>query len=149
MTEYRIEREVVIEAPVDVVWHTITEPDQIARWFADRVDLEAKAGSRGTVAFDNPEGESTIAALVVEAVEPLSLFSFRWGHSEGQEPEAGNSLLVEFRLAQEGDERTRLRVLERGLDFLDWPDGDKRQYAVEHGSGWGTFLDRLQGLFAS
>ena len=149
MTEYRIEREVVIEAPVEVVWHTITEPDQIAQWFADRVDLEAKPGNRGTVAFDYPEGESHTAALVVEAVEPLSLFSFRWGHPEGQEPEAGNSLLVEFRLAQEGDERTRLRVLERGLDLLDWPDGDKRRYAEEHGSGWGTFLDRLRRLFAS
>ena len=28
-TEYRIEREIVIEAPVEVVWRTITEPDQM------------------------------------------------------------------------------------------------------------------------
>jgi uncharacterized protein YndB with AHSA1/START domain len=30
-----IEREVLIEAPVEVVWRTITEPDQMSQWFAD------------------------------------------------------------------------------------------------------------------
>jgi hypothetical protein len=39
-TEYQIEREIVIDAPVEVVWRTITEPDQISQWFADKVDLE-------------------------------------------------------------------------------------------------------------
>jgi uncharacterized protein YndB with AHSA1/START domain len=29
-----IEREVVIEAPVEVVWRTVTEPDQLSQWFA-------------------------------------------------------------------------------------------------------------------
>ena len=28
-----IEREIMIEAPVKVVWRTITEPDQISQWF--------------------------------------------------------------------------------------------------------------------
>ena len=31
MANFEIEREVVIDAPVDVVWRTITEPDQISR----------------------------------------------------------------------------------------------------------------------
>ena len=34
-----IEQEVVIAAPAEVVWRTITEPDQMRQWFADRVDL--------------------------------------------------------------------------------------------------------------
>jgi uncharacterized protein YndB with AHSA1/START domain len=33
-----IEREVVIEAPAEVVWRTITEPGQMSQWFADRVE---------------------------------------------------------------------------------------------------------------
>lgn len=37
-----IEREIVIEAPAALVWRTITEPDQMTRWFADRVDLVAE-----------------------------------------------------------------------------------------------------------
>ena len=51
MAEFGIEREVAIEAPVDVVWRTITEPDQITRWFADRVELELKPGGRGYLGF--------------------------------------------------------------------------------------------------
>ena len=39
MADLVIEREVLIEAPVQVVWHTITEHDQMSQWFADRVDL--------------------------------------------------------------------------------------------------------------
>ena len=34
-----IEREILIEAPVKVMWRTITEPDQISQWFADKVEL--------------------------------------------------------------------------------------------------------------
>jgi uncharacterized protein YndB with AHSA1/START domain len=26
-------------APAEVVWRTITEPDQMSQWFADRVEL--------------------------------------------------------------------------------------------------------------
>ena len=42
-----IDREVVIEAPVEVVWRTITEPDQLSQWFADRVDLVVEPGAHG------------------------------------------------------------------------------------------------------
>ena len=42
MADQHIEREVVIDAPADVVWRTITEPDQITRWFADKVELDLR-----------------------------------------------------------------------------------------------------------
>src|SRR6266576_1819982 len=35
-----IEKEVVIEAPLEVVWRVVTDPEQIRQWFAD----EAEAG---------------------------------------------------------------------------------------------------------
>ena len=63
-------------------------------------------------------------------------------------PSRGNSLLVEFTLAAEGSERTRLRVVESGLDLLAWPDAEKERYAEEHNGGWATFLGRLAGLLA-
>ena len=56
MTDFGIEREVEIEAPMDVVWRTITKPDQISRWFADRVELELKPGGRGYLAFGQDKG---------------------------------------------------------------------------------------------
>ncbi len=39
-----IDREVLIEAPVEVVWSTISEPDQMSQWFANRVELHDCAG---------------------------------------------------------------------------------------------------------
>jgi uncharacterized protein YndB with AHSA1/START domain len=141
-TEYRIEREIVIDAPVDVVWRTITEPDQISQWFADKVELEVAPGEHGYMGFGDQGGP-----VVVEAVEPPSRFSFRWNHPPGDDPAAGNSLLVEFTLAGEGDQ-TRLRVVESGLDLLAWPVAEKQRYADEHDEGWGGFLDRLARLLA-
>ncbi len=145
MADLTVEREIVIEAPADVVWRTITEPDQIARWFADEVELDLRDGGAGTLGF---EGRMR-APLVVVAVEPPERFSFRWCHPDGDAPEPGNSVLVEFTLAAEGAERTRLRVTETGLDALDWADEDKARYAQEHRDGWAEFFGRLEDLFAS
>jgi uncharacterized protein YndB with AHSA1/START domain len=136
----KIEREVVIEAPLDVVWRTITEPDQISQWFADKVDLEIKPGAHGYLGFGDQGGP-----VVVEAVEPPTRFSFRWNHPPGEDPIARNSLLVEFTLEPVG-EQTRLRVVESGLDLLAWAGEEKHRYAEEHNGGWANFLDRLAGL---
>ena len=81
--------------------------------------------------------------VVVETVDPPVRFSFRWNHPRGEEPVAGNSMLVEFTLTPEGDERTRLRVAESGHELRDWPDAEKQRYADEHQDGWAEYLDRL------
>lgn len=143
MANFKIEREVVIDAPVDVVWRTITEPDQITRWFADRVELDLKPGGHGYMGFGDQGGP-----LVVERVDPPTRFSFRWNHPAGEEPSPHNSMLVEFTLEPDGRERTRLKVAESGLELHSWPDAEKDRYAEEHRGGWGTFMDRLAGLLA-
>lgn len=141
-TEYEIERDILIEAPVEVVWRTVTEPDQMTRWFADKVDLVVEPGAQGYLGFGEQGGP-----VVVETVEPPTSFSFRWNHPAGEEPTPTNSLLVEFTLASEG-EGTRLRVTESALGSLDRVDIDKAKYAEEHNHGWGDFLGRLDRLLA-
>ena len=138
-----IEREVVIEAPVEVVWRTITEPDQMSQWFADRVELVVEPGARGYMQFGDQGGP-----VVVETVDPPTRFSFRWNHPAGEEPVAGNSMLVEFTLTPEGAERTCLRVTESGHELLARPDAGKQRYADEHRDGWAEYLDRLAGVLA-
>jgi uncharacterized protein YndB with AHSA1/START domain len=138
-----IEREVVIEAPVEVVWRTITEPDQLSQWFADRVELVVEPGAHGFMRFGDQGGP-----VVVETVDPPTRFSLRWNYPSGQEPVAGNSMLVEFTLTPEGPERTRLRVVESGHELRGWPDAEKRRYADEHEDGWGEYLDNLVELLA-
>jgi|ERR1700722_1970751 len=144
MADLLIEREVLIDAPIEVVWRTITEPDQMSRWFAERVDLVVEPGARGYMQFGDQGGP-----VVVETVDPPTRFSFRWNHPPDEEPVAGNSTLVEFSLRSEGDERTRLRVAESGHELRDWPDAEKQRYADEHQFGWGEFLERLETVIAT
>jgi len=61
---------------------------------------------------------------------------------------AGNSMLVEFTLTPEGDERTRLRVVESGHELLGRPETEKQRYADEHRDGWVEYLDRLAHVLA-
>jgi uncharacterized protein YndB with AHSA1/START domain len=144
MPDLTIEREVLIEAPAEMVWRTITEPDQISLWFADRVDLVAEPGAHGYMQFGDQGGP-----VVVETVDPPNRFSFRWNFPRDEEPVAGNSQLVEFTLTQEGDERTRLRVTESGHELRAWPDAEQERYAAEHQEGWGDFLGRLAGALGT
>ncbi len=138
MPDLTIDREILIEAPVQVVWRTITEPDQVTQWFADRVELVVEPGAHGYMAFGDQGGP-----VVVETVDPPVRFSFRWNHPRGEEPAVGNSMLVEFTLTPEGDERTRLRVVESGHELRDWPEAEQQRYADEHRDGWVEYLDRL------
>jgi uncharacterized protein YndB with AHSA1/START domain len=143
MTGLAIERDILIEAPADVVWRTVTEPEQMSQWFADKVDLVIEPGAHGYLTFGDQGGP-----VVVEAVEPPVRFAFRWNSPAGEEPAAGNSMLVEFTLTPEGDERTRLRVTESGHELRDWPAAEQQRYADEHRHGWGDFLDRAATLAA-
>lgn len=147
MGDMAIEREILIEAPADVVWRTITEPDQIRQWFADRVELDLRPGGAGTFVFEGSATSKQVTApLVVEAVEPPNRFAFRWSHPAGESPVPGNSMLVEFLLTAEGAERTRLRVVETGLDSLSWSDDEKARYADDHRHGWSVHVGRLGDL---
>jgi uncharacterized protein YndB with AHSA1/START domain len=141
MERLTIDREVVIEAPAEVVWRTITEPSQLSQWFASRVDLVIEPGAHGYLEFGDQGGP-----VVVETVEPPTRFSFRWNYPSAEEPAVGNSMLVEFTLTPQGDERTHLRVTESGHELRDWPDAEKQRYADEHRGGWVEYLDNLATL---
>lgn len=142
-TRYQIEREILIEAPVEVVWRTVTEPSQITQWFAPEVELEVAPGARGYMGFGDQGGP-----VLVETVEPPTRFSFWWNHPTGAELEPGNAVLVEFALVSEGASQTRLRVTETNLEPLAWSDAEKQRYADEHTEGWADFIGRLARLFA-
>ena len=144
MSGLAIEREVLIDAPIQVVWRTITEPDQMSQWFAEQVELVIEPGAHGYMGFGDQGGP-----VVVETVDPPARFSFRWNHPIGEEPVAGNSMLVEFTLTPEGSERTRLRVSESGHELLAWPDAEKQRYTEEHWDGWAEYLDRLAGVLTA
>ena len=146
MSDFTIDRDVVIEAPVDVVWRTITEPEQIQKWFAERVELELKPGGAGYLRFN----KDVATAIVVETVEEPTTFAFRWNRTQDPDPDPalGNTVLVEFTLSAQGPERTHLRVVETGLEPLPWPQDEKLSYAKDHRGGWTECFARLAALFS-
>jgi uncharacterized protein YndB with AHSA1/START domain len=144
MIPNHIERDILIEAPVEVVWRTVTEPDQISSWFSDAAEVDLRAGGEGTLTWsERATSKPMTVRISVETVEPPRTFSFRWLLPEGVEAREGNSLLVEFTLIPEG-EHTRLRVVETGLVGYEMPDEQKATYADEHGKGWEVHLAALR-----
>ena len=139
----RIEREIRIEAPIDVVWSIVTEPEQIPHWFADVVDVELVPGAEGTFTFRKYDTPATIN-VHIERLEPPHHFAFRWAYPDGAEPDATNAPLVEFTLTEEGDETTRLTLVESGLRGLEWDDGEKERYVAGHSRGWDTCVRLLE-----
>jgi uncharacterized protein YndB with AHSA1/START domain len=112
--------------------------------------ISRRPGGDGTLVFeDRATVKPATVAVVVETVDPPRQFSFRWAHPEGEAAVAGNSVLVEFTLSAESDERTWLRVVETGLGALAWPQEDKARYADEHRDGWAIHLGRLNELLAT
>jgi uncharacterized protein YndB with AHSA1/START domain len=140
MVPNAIEREILIDAPAEVVWDVITEPEQIREWFANEAEIELRVGGSGQFKF-RPSGDTY--QLRVEAVDPPHRFAFRWVQPAGTPVGEHNSLLVEFTLTRE-DRRTRLRVVESGFDGVDWSDERKQGYADNHSRGWTMLLGRLR-----
>ena len=136
MVPDRVEREVLIEAPIDVVWEVVTQPEHLKRWFCDEAEIELQPGGAGTITWDlKATNPPTAVTLQVEAIDAPRLFSYRWVFPRGEEARAGNSTLVEFTLSEEGA-GTRLKVVESGIDLVPWPEAEKARFAQDHANGW-------------
>ena len=149
MNDYTIERDIEIEAPIEVVWRTITEPELIRTWFSDVADFEARPGAVGSLTFRADSDAPHVVGITVVAADRPHRFSYRWVYPPGERATEANSSLVTFTLVADGDERTRLRVVESGLDQMDMAVDDKQKFVEEHRHGWQVQGDRLRDLFAS
>jgi uncharacterized protein YndB with AHSA1/START domain len=148
MSDYTIERDIEIEAPVEVVWRTITEPELIRTWFSDVADVDARPGAIGSLTFQADSDAPNVVGITVVAAERPHRFSYRWVYPSAERATETNSTLVTFTLVADGDERTRLRVVETGLDRMDIDDDEKQTFLEQHRHGWQVQGDRLRDLFA-
>lgn len=153
MAANSVEREILIDASPEIVWGLITEPEQISRWFSDEADLEEREGADGTLTWTpggrgkEKELDTVVPIRVVEA-ERFRRFSFRWGHPEGSQPDERNSALVEFTLVEEAG-RTRLRVLESGIEAVTQDEQSHARYLEDHEQGWERHFSEMLDYVAS
>ncbi|MEY9964818.1 uncharacterized protein YndB with AHSA1/START domain [Streptacidiphilus sp. MAP12-16] len=140
MSEDRIERETLIEAPLERVWSLVAEP---GFWVADKSSLPGTVATEGALLLaKNPEyGDFPVR---VEKVEPPTYLAYRWASAfPGEELRADNSTLVEFTLTPEGD-KTRLRVVESGFAALAGSEELRRKAVKDNTGGWPQELDALK-----
>jgi uncharacterized protein YndB with AHSA1/START domain len=138
-TNDRIEREVLIDAPIERVWALITEPEHFGSWFADSgAEIELRPG--GAMKLSWAEHGTVLAR--VERVDRPHLFSYRWATARDTEPAEGHSTLVEFSLAPE-EGGTRVRVVETGFASLDTSDAERRRQIDDNTEGWAIQLGNL------
>jgi uncharacterized protein YndB with AHSA1/START domain len=126
------------------VWSIITEPEHVGGWFSDSAAIDLRPGGELILSWEAHGSEH----WRVELVDPPHFVSFRWlrtGHERltGADLREGNSTLVEFSLAAEG-EGTRLRVVESGFRQLDGSDEENARDAEEHARGWELELGELR-----
>ncbi len=134
-----IEREIRIEAPIEVVWDVITNPAEIVKWFADEAEIDLRPGGIGFLKF-NEAGH--FAPLEVVAVEAPHKYSYRWNQKKGEAASNENSMLVEFNLIEDNG-ATILHLVEGSLGAVTWSEEEKTEYFNDHTKGWTHFGDCL------
>ncbi len=142
MNTDRIEREIVIGAPIERVWSALTEPKSVSSWFSNHEEVTIDLRPGGVMTLDH--GDYGTFQTVIVTVSPPNTFSFRWASAYPDILATDeNSTLVEFTL-KATPEGTVLRVVESGFDTLEIPANRVQHAGYEsHSEGWPQVLSEL------
>lgn len=143
-TTDRIEKTILLRAPLARVWRALTDAAEFGEWFRVKLDGTFQAGKRVTGRVTYPGYEHVTFDVQVERVDPKRLFSLRW-HPNAVDPAVDYSkeptTLVEFRL-EEAAEGTRLTVTESGFDRI--PAGRRDVAFRMNSEGWGIQMENVR-----
>ncbi|HZZ62925.1 MAG TPA: SRPBCC family protein [Roseiarcus sp.] len=153
MNSDKIEKKIVLKATRERVWRAISDSACFGVWFGVEIDGPFVAGKEATGRIVPTKVDPEVARLqgsvlgmswrvVVERVEPMKLFSFRWhpyaidpAHDYLNEP----MTLVTFELA-EAEGGVLLTITESGFDQIPI---ERRAKAMEANEGGWTHQTKL------
>jgi uncharacterized protein YndB with AHSA1/START domain len=161
MNPDRIEKEVLLKAPLDRVWRAISDADEFGRWFGVRFDGPFVAGTSVTGTITPTAVDDDVAkaqqpyageadAWQIVAVEPQRRLAFRWhpfGVEDGSDVPDSDvpTTLVEFTL-EDTPEGVLLRIVESGFEAIP---AEHRQSAFESNSeGWSAQTELVRKYLA-
>jgi len=98
-----ITRQVDLDAPADELWDLVSDPDQMATWLGDSVDVDLRPGGTGTVVDDG-----IVRHVQIEEVSESRRLSFTWWESGDRSTESR----VVFAIGTSDDGRSRLTITE-------------------------------------
>jgi uncharacterized protein YndB with AHSA1/START domain len=116
----RIEKCVVLRAPLARVWRAVTDAGEFGAWFGVAFEGGFVAGEMATGRVVTKSHEGLKFEFLVETIEPMRRITFRW-HPFAIEPGVDYSheptTLIVFEL-EEGDAGTKLTICETGFDKI-------------------------------
>ena len=155
----RIEKKVLLRAPRERVWRAISDSRQFGTWFGVKFDAPFVAGTPivgklvttavdAEVAARQKQYEGHRFEFLVDRIEPMRLFSFRW-HPFAMEKDVDYSkeptTLVAFEL-EEASGGTMLTVTESGFDRIPLERRAKAFAANEQ--GWAAQMKLIEKYLA-
>jgi len=155
----RIEKQILLKAPLERVWRAISDSQEFGIWFGVRFDGSFAPGARLTgklvptdvdaeIAKTQKPYEGQLFDITVERIEPMRHFSFRWhpyALEPGMEYSKEPTTLVVFEL-EETPSGTRLEITESGFDKVPL---DRRAAAFESNEGgWEAQLTLIEKYLA-
>jgi uncharacterized protein YndB with AHSA1/START domain len=159
MDANRIEKEIVLKAPRERVWRAISDSARFGKWFGVGIDGPFVAGKEALGQIAPTQVDQEVARLqepyrgmpfrmVVERIQPMTIFSFRW-RPGAVEPAFDDSkepmTLVTFELA-EPEGGVRLTITESGFEHLP---PDRRAKARDgNDAGWAHQMRLIEKYLA-
>lgn len=142
-----IVKQVVLQAPLERVWRAITDSTAFGTWFGAEVDGPFEAGARLRARVRPTRVDREIArhqqpydgvefVLVIERIEPMRRFSFRWhpgGEGVGTDTADAEMTRVDFDLEDTAD-GVRLTITESGFERV--PLARRAQAITDNTGGW-------------
>jgi uncharacterized protein YndB with AHSA1/START domain len=123
-TPQRIEKRVVLKAPIARVWRALTDYREFGEWFRVRLEGPFVPGQVSRGSITHPGYEHVKWEALVQKMEHERLFSFTWPHARSLDkahysPDYTGAprTLVEFRL-EKAPAGTLLTVTESGFEQL-------------------------------
>lgn len=151
----QVRKRVILRAPLERVWHAITDSKEYGTWFGVELDGPFVAGKRIEGRMAPTKVDPDVAAAQepyagmrftchVETIEPMRLFSFRWHPYDVEENAARTNepmTLVTFEL-EEIAGSVELTITESGFDELP---AERRQKAFTmNEEGWTAQLKLIE-----
>lgn len=159
MTTDRIEKQVVLRAPLDRVWRAISDAEEFGRWFGVRFDGPFVAGRSVTATITPTTVDDEVAELQrphagakatwqIVAVEAQRRFAYRW-HPYAVEPgvdyDREPTTLVEFSLSETPD-GVLLTIVESGFDAI--PEARRSTAFEANSGGWAKQVELVRKYLA-
>jgi uncharacterized protein YndB with AHSA1/START domain len=140
----RIEKSIVLRAPLARVWKALTDHQQFGQWFGVKMNGAFTPGARVKGQVLHKGYEHCPFEITIEKMEAERLFSWRW-HPNATDPKADYSAepttLVVFEL-KEVAEGTLLTVVESGFEGI--PLARRAEAYRSNDGGWAAQVKAIE-----